>query len=95
MWGGLGVGSWDDAGSRMPHCLSSPDTQIPLLQGARVERRGKDDVLLPHLHQLALWHLLALACLGCLFDLSRFGCHGGRGEGQEAEGDSSMEAAGE
>ena len=72
--------TWTHESGGMRFRLLCPHAPVPLLQGARIEHRGEDDMLLPHLRQLALrdggFHLLALARLG------RHGGYGGGGRGR-------------
>lgn len=80
IWAALG-GSWAHASSRVSPRLLPPHTQVPINQGAHVERRGEDDVFLPHLHQIDLLRLCIRVDGFRRFALAHFGRHGDCGSG--------------
>src|SRR3990170_20775 len=64
VWSAFGGRTWNHMSRGVSLRLPRPHALVPALQSSRIERRSEDDVLLLHLHQLALqdagFHLLAL-----------------------------------
>src|SRR3989337_2817981 len=73
----FGTRTWNHASCGVSLCLLRPHA-LPVLQSFRVERRGKDGELLPHLHQLALRDIGLCLFVFALASLGRHGgCEGG------------------
>ena len=77
IWTGLGEGGRDDACGRVPQHLPPPQGPEHVLEGERIDHRGEEGALHPHLHQLALRRLLPPGVLGHSIALAHLGRHGG------------------